>query len=85
MDQFAGRTGISLNRSFLVRNFLQWTTNVGVQRQALSQALLNCKVFTAKLEDYITMNNKALRHVENVFIQGFLSIHPRFVFIVQAR
>ena len=29
--------------------------------------------------------NKAFRHVENVFIQGFLFIHPRFVFIVQAR
>ena len=26
---------------------------------------------------------KAFRHVENVFIQRFLFIHPRFVFIVQ--
>ena len=26
---------------------------------------------------------KAFRHVENLFIQGFLFIHPRFVFIVQ--
>ena len=29
--------------------------------------------------------NKALRHVKNVFIQRFLFIHPRFVFIVQIR
>ena len=27
--------------------------------------------------------NKAFRHVENSFIQRFLIIHPRFVFIVQ--
>ena len=27
--------------------------------------------------------NKALRHVENLFIQRFLFIHPRVVFIVQ--
>ena len=28
--------------------------------------------------------NKALRHVENVFIQGFYFTHPMFVFIEQA-
>ena len=28
-------------------------------------------------------NYEAFRHVKNVFIQGFLFIHPRFVFIVQ--
>ena len=32
---------------------------------------------------WVTHNNKSFRHVENVFIQRFLFIHPRFVFIVQ--
>ena len=27
--------------------------------------------------------NKAFRHVQNLFIQRLLFIHPRFVFIVQ--
>ena len=31
----------------------------------------------------INRRNKAFRHVENLFIQRFLFIHPRFVFIVQ--
>ena len=29
------------------------------------------------------LTQKAFRHVENLFIQGLLFIHPRFVFIVQ--
>ena len=30
-----------------------------------------------------TCTYKAFRHIENLFIQGFVFIHPRFVFIVQ--
>ena len=33
--------------------------------------------------DLLSVYDKAFRHVENLFIQRFLFIHPRFVFIVQ--
>ena len=31
----------------------------------------------------ICIRFKDFRHVENLFIQGFLSVQPKFVFIVQ--
>ena len=42
-----------------------------------------CSKVTAAVSDYSCDGiNKALGHVENLSIQRFLSIHPRFVFIV---
>ena len=40
-------------------------------------------IYSAILTLINYVHNKALRHVENLFIQRFLFIHPRFVFIVQ--
>ena len=59
-----------------------WKSVIGPRNTA--QVLLRFDTVDDALEyDFDLGVYKALRHLENLFIQRFLFIHPRFVFIVQ--
>ena len=68
----------------LYSTLIQYETSTihGKRPKALGQMDVDPKVRVGTCCLRTIKHNKALRHVENVFIQRFLFIHPRFVFVV---